>query len=64
MKVELNSSIMVGEKPDLFYSPNFLVVITITPLPARAPQIEEAAASFNTVILSMSFGLILDTSPS
>ena len=34
----------------------FLVSITITPLAARAPQIEAAAASFKKVIDSTSFG--------
>ena len=32
--------------------------MTITPFEALAPQIDAAAASFNTVTLSMSFGLI------
>src|SRR5690606_41944528 len=42
----------------------FLVVITITPLPAWTPQIEAAAASLSIVTLSISFGLILLNSPS
>src|SRR5690554_1245907 len=41
-----------------------LVVMTITPLPARAPHIEAAAASFSTVMLSTSLGLMLLISPS
>ncbi len=35
----------------------FLVVTSITPLAAREPYIDEAAASFKTVMLSMSSGL-------
>src|SRR5699024_3746388 len=42
----------------------FLVVITITPLLALAPQIEVADASFKTETLSTSFGLMLLISPS
>ena len=37
----------------------FFVVITITPFPEKAPQIDAAAASFRTVTLSISSGLIL-----
>src|SRR5882757_6624581 len=39
-----------------------LVVITMTPLAERAPQMEAAAASFNTVIDSTSLGLMLEKS--
>ena len=42
----------------------FFVVTTITPLAARAPQIEAAAASFKIVTLATSFGLILLKPPS
>ena len=35
----------------------FLVVMSITPLAARAPEIEVEAASLSTVILSISLGL-------
>src|SRR5665213_2842317 len=42
----------------------FLVVITITPLPALTPHIDAAAASLSTVMLSTSFGLIVLMSPS
>src|SRR5690606_20368377 len=37
---------------------DFLVSITITPLPALAPQIEDAAASFSKVMDAISIGLI------
>ena len=37
----------------------FFVVITITPFAACAPQIDAAAASFNTVTLSTSSGLMV-----
>ncbi|MNV15352.1 hypothetical protein D3C71_1060740 [compost metagenome] len=36
----------------------FLVTITITPLAARAPQMDAAAASLSTVTDSTSLGLI------
>jgi len=42
----------------------FFVVITITPLPEKAPQIDAAAASRRMSMLSTSFGLMFDKSPS
>src|SRR5690606_12853944 len=42
----------------------FLVVMTMTPLPERTPQIDAAVASFSTVTICMSLGLILSRSPS
>lgn len=42
----------------------FLVVMTTTPLAAREPYNEEAAASYNTVIDSISDGLIEFNAPS
>ena len=41
-----------------------LVVRTITPFPALDPQIEAAAASLSIEMLSISFGFMLDRSPS
>src|SRR6476469_1513960 len=42
----------------------FFVVITITPLPALAPHTEAAAASFRTVMLCTSAGLMSVIEPS
>ncbi|MNX68639.1 hypothetical protein D3C86_998310 [compost metagenome] len=47
---------------NLLFPFNFLVVTTITPFAERAPQIDAAAASFNTVTDSTSFGLISEKS--
>ncbi len=47
-----------------WFSLPFFVVMTSTPFPARTPQIEAAAASFSTVTVSISWGLIFSSVPS
>src|SRR5690606_33757422 len=42
----------------------FFVVITMTPFPALAPQIDAAAASLRIVIVATSLGFIVERSPS